>query len=110
MENIKKQLRKKISNRNLAKQLDLSPATINAILNNKYTGSKDTEIKVRNYIKLLLIDKPDLNHIIYSNADLFIRALYHAVRTLKIFTDDEAHIMLDVNLKLKKFKKAQNEK
>jgi len=103
---LKEQLKKKgKSIRSVANDLKLNHSTVIQILQGKYQGSEDTIRKVLKHISFILIDKEDLNSIIYSDPDLFIRAFSFAMRSFKNFTDDESITLVDLTLKLKKFKK-----
>jgi transcriptional regulator with XRE-family HTH domain len=97
--------KKHISISSIAKRLGIDKGAVSKILNNKYPGNEETKKKVIRYIQFLLIDKKDLNPVMYENSDLFIRALSHSIRSMKVFSDDEAHLMLDVVLTLKIYNK-----
>jgi hypothetical protein len=99
------QLRKKgKSIRRIAAELKLNHSTVLQILKGNYPGSEDTKKKVIDYINFILIDKEDLNPIIYNNIDLFIKTFQNAIRDKKYFTDDQAMILVDVSFKLKRHK------
>lgn len=104
--NLKDQLKKKgKSIRSIAAALKLNHSTVIQILNGKYDGKDTTTERVIRYVKFVLIDKEDLNEVIYSNPELFIRAFSFAMRSLKNFSDDESLVLIETSLKLKKYKK-----
>jgi hypothetical protein len=106
MTDYKTKLRNKnISISSIAKSLGKDKGLVSKILSDKYNGSEATKKEVIKYVEFLLKDKEDLNPIIYNNADLFIRALTFAMRSSKNFSDDEAQLLIDTILKLKKYKK-----
>jgi len=103
---LKEQLKKKgKSIRGIANDLRLNHSTVLQILDNTYDGKQSTKERVLNHITFVLVDKDDLNDVVYSNHELFIRALTFAQRSLKNFTDDEALVLMETVLKLKKYKK-----
>lgn len=102
--NLKEQLKKKgKSIRGIANDLKLNHSTVIQILNGKYEGKDSTTDRVLRHIAFVLIDKEDLNEVIYSNPDLFIRTFIFAIRSIKNFTDEESLVLNDTTLKLKKY-------
>ena len=67
---------------------DVSQTTVSQIINNKYTGSEETINKVWERISFTLQHKEDLNPMIYSNTETFIKLLNVAIKH-KSFNDDE---------------------
>jgi len=100
---------KEISHGKIAKELELNKATITRILNGTSTCSEETKARVLKHIELLLIDKPDLNPLIYGNVDRFIRLLDYGIRISSRLPDEDAMFFFELKIDLKKFKARMNQ-
>jgi hypothetical protein len=98
--------RRKISYRKIATDLSLSAATVNLVLDNKYTGSKDTEDRIIKHIEYLIQDKEDMNLIIYNNIDTMLKATHMLIKNPKL-NNVETRYFIKLNEILNTYKENQ---
>ena len=91
--------------RKAAAELNVNHSVLIQIMDKRYNGSAETIKRVNEGIEFLLIDKEDLNPIIYKNSNLFIRVMTYAMRSAKSFNDDEALLLIETISKLKRHQK-----
>ncbi len=94
---------KKISHRKIASELDINHGAVTSIINGTYKGAEETKARVLKHIELLLIDKPDLNPLIYGNIDTFIKSCWLSIKNPKHSIEETQLIYLLYDI-LKKFK------
>lgn len=92
--------------RQVARELKLNVSIVSQVIQNKYTGSEETKIRVKKYITLLLQDKEDLNPIIYNDVELTMKVYYEALKSRK-FNIDETGRIANIYKILESFKQNQ---
>lgn len=74
--------------RQIARDLKLSHSVVSQVIGNKYTGSDETRQRVMEYIRLVEINKEDLNTIIYSEPDKFLKGMFIILKDKSINVSD----------------------
>ena len=74
---------KQISVKEIAKRVNISKAVVSDVINDKYKGSEQTKQRILSYIDFALVDKVDLNELIYANIDLFMKGFWSIIRNPK---------------------------
>lgn len=91
----------KISFRDIAEKMELSPGAVSDVINNKYKGSKITTEKVYVQIAKMLSRREDLTEI-YANPDMFLRLINIGIKH-KNFNNDETAQLISIANKINKF-------
>ncbi len=93
---------KEISIRQIAKGLDMNHSSIIRILNGTDTCSEATKQRVIKYIEDLLQDRPNLDAVIYDNANTFLKLISLGINNSR-FDKTEKRLLLDLHDQLEKY-------